>query len=69
MPNTLKLSSNAAVAEFKHTAFSVPQKFAIFCSNFFVRGPVVIHPLRNASATSFISASVISGGEKLIFFI
>ena len=27
---------------------------------------MVIQPLRNASATSWISASVMSGGEKLI---
>ena len=35
-------------------------------SSIFVRGPVVIHPDRSASATSAISSSVISGGLKRI---
>ena len=35
-------------------------------SSIFVLGPVVIQPLLNASATSAISSSVISGGLKLI---
>ena len=53
-----------AVAELRHTAREVPHRAAICFSNSLVRGPVVIQPERNASPTSAISASVMSGGEK-----
>ena len=51
----------------RHTARLVPQKAATCRSSSLVRGPVVIQPERRASATSKISSSVISGGEKGIF--
>jgi hypothetical protein len=57
----------ADVAEFKHTALLTPKYSAIFCSNNFVLGPVVIQPDFKACITSSISASVISGGEKDMF--
>ena len=57
----------AAVAEFRATALCVWQQSAMSRSNSFVFGPVVIHPERIASLTSFTSASVMSGGENGIF--
>ena len=67
MPNTLSVISNAAVAEFRQTAFSVWHNSAISFSNCFVFGPVVIHPDFKASTTSLISSSPTSGGENGIF--
>ena len=60
--------SMAAVAEFRQTVLSVCTNSLISCSSFLVLGPVVIQPERIASLTSFASASVISGGEKGMFF-
>ena len=48
---------------------AVWQHMEIRCSNSLVRGPVVIHPDFMASATSKISASVISGGENGMFLL
>src|SRR5699024_2759913 len=68
-PSRRKVISMQAVAEFIVTDLSVLQNSAIFFSNCFVLGPVVIHPERNASVTLSISFSVISGGENGIFIL
>ena len=69
IPRNRKMDSSHAVAEFRHTALLVPQNSAIFFSNSFVFGPVVIQPLFNASTTPCTSFSEISGGENGIFFL
>ena len=65
---TRRISSKAAVAEFKHTVRLVWVYSDKRLSNSFVLGPVVIQPERKVSATSAISSSVISGGEKGILY-
>src|SRR5690625_2169480 len=67
IPKIRRVNSIAAVAEFKQAALFVPIYSAILFSNFFVLGPVVIHPDFNALMTSSTSSSVTSGGEKGIF--
>lgn len=68
MPRIRRLNSSAAVAEFKQTQFGAlvfkPMYSARSFYNFFVRGPVVIHPDISVSATSSTSNSDISGGLK-----
>ena len=66
IPKNLSIDSRHAVAEPSATALSVPHSLAILFSNSLVLGPVVIQPLRSASATADTSASVISGGENEI---
>ena len=52
IPRTRSAISTAAVAEFRHTDLDVPQYSAIFFSNSFVFGPVVIQPDFIAAMTS-----------------
>ena len=61
---TRKINSRAAVAELRQTVLGVCVYWDKRRSSSFVFGPVVIQPERRVSATSAISASVISGGEN-----
>lgn len=67
IPRNLSVISIDAVAELRHAVFSVPIYSDISLSNFFVFGPVVIHPDFKVSTTESISACEISGGENGIF--
>ena len=68
-PSSRRAISRHAVAEFRHTAPAQPHAEATFPSSSLALAPVVIHPLRMASATAEISASVMSGGANGMFLI
>ena len=53
-PNQINMISNPVVAEFRQIVLLFPQYSARSFSNFFVLGPVVIHPDFRVSTTSSI---------------
>ena len=67
IPKIRRVISIPAVDEARHAALPVLHLLATTFSSSLVFGPVVIHPDFNESTTSFISSSVISGGENGIF--
>jgi hypothetical protein len=63
-PHHRKNISIPAVQELTATVVWQPQYSVIFFSNNFVRGPVVIQPLKSAAVTSSTTRWSMRGGEN-----